>query len=140
MLQNTGTEGYTTETRECGTSKDKIYHIQKILRNTMGAEKCITEPPCVQQRCRPDNPHQLSYLLLKTSTLQTHNLCKSPDGVTQLSSENAVHLPTRSCPCYMCCEHILHWCVMLIQCRYSIFWDAIHHSLAAANLTSFGLL
>jgi len=85
------------ETRECGTSKDKIYNIQKILRNTMGAEKCTAEPPCVWQRRRPDNPHQLSYLLLKTSTLQTQDLWKSPDGVSQLSPENAVHLPTRSC-------------------------------------------
>jgi hypothetical protein len=33
--------------QEFGTNKDKIYHIQKILRNTMGAEKCTAEPPCV---------------------------------------------------------------------------------------------
>lgn len=44
---HTGTEDYATETRECGTSKDKIYHIQKTLRNTMGAEKCTAEPPRV---------------------------------------------------------------------------------------------
>lgn len=44
---HSGTEGYATEIRECGTSNEKIYHIRKILRNTMGAKKCTAEPPCV---------------------------------------------------------------------------------------------